>query len=508
MKKIFPPTTIILRSRKAELPPGGPAALRRSRLLAVAAGALALGAGGVRAETLADAIALAYQSNPGLQAQRAALRATDETYVQARAGYEPTASVQASVTTGDNTLFSSTAGTPIQGPGAVQSSSATLTLAQPLYTGGRVASAVDAADATVRAGREALRATEQSVLQNVINAYVAVRRDQAAVAIAQENVALLVGQLNEINARHKVGEITRTDVAQTQQRVSAGRAQLATAQANLSVSRATYAQVVGQSPGELAPEPPLNRLLPVSFEAAVDAAVARNPQLRQADYAERASAARIAEARAQTRPTLALQGSLSYAGNNVGLSTPFARYGHDVSASLVATLPLSTGGVTSSQIRQAAETNAVDRLGIENARRQAVFSVSQAWSELVGARESLLADQEQVDAAKDAFEGSRTEGKLGLRTSLDVLISEQDLNTAQLALIGARHDEYVAASGLLAAMGELTAEALSPGVTVYNPVKNFDRVRHMPLQAPWEPVVAAMDGVAAPSTPPPPAKPK
>jgi outer membrane protein len=222
---------------------------RQAGLFAAACSLALLTAAGAHAENLGDAIGLAYQTNPTLQAQRASQRALDENYVQARAGFRPTAGISASVTHDDNSSARST--------GQTNSSSATLTVTQPVYTGGRVSSQVTAAEADILAGREALRRVEISVLQSVIQAYVDVRRDQQRLAISQENVTVLQRQLEESNARFNVGELTRTDVAQTQARLAAAQATLASAQAQLAISRANYDAVVGQNPGELAPEPPL-----------------------------------------------------------------------------------------------------------------------------------------------------------------------------------------------------------------------------------------------------------
>ena len=464
--------------------------------LGLALGVLALGLSEARAETLADAVALAYESNPTLQAQRASQRALDETYVQAAAGYNPTAAVQGTITTdSNNERGASSSGTP---SGRSQTSSATLTITQPIWTGGRVSSQVNAAEAGVLAGREQLRATEQGVLQSVIQAYADVRRDQESVAIAQDDAALLRRQREESQARFDVGEITRTDVAQTEGRLAASQAQLSAALAQLANSRAAYAAVVGQNPGDLAPEPSLARLLPATIDQAFAAAERNNPQIRAADYAEQASAARVAAAKAQTRPTVAVQASLGYIGGNLGVATPFANYSHDISATAVARFPIFTGGVTSSQIRQAAETNNVDRINIETTRRQVVLGVARAWNQLLGARAGLAANEQQVKAANIAFEGTRQEAQVGLRTTLDVLITAQDLRGAELALVGSRHDEYVAAVALLSATGSLFARDLSAATPVYDPKANFDRVRHAWGWTPWAPAVAGIDRLGAP----------
>jgi outer membrane protein len=464
---------------------------------------LALAPQAGHAETLADAVAAAYQSNPTLQQQRASLRSLDETYVQAEAGYYPTVSLNTTITTDTNnaqTALQNLPGIDQQlVPGQSQTSAAGIQINQAIYTGGRVARAVDASHAGIMAGREALRSTEESVLQATIQAYVDTRRDQQALAIAMDNLNLLRGQLDEARARFGVGEITRTDVAETEANVAAAEANLAAAQTALANSRAAYAAIVGHEPGDLAPEPPLTRLLPGTLDEAVEAARRRSPDILRSAYTADASAAREAEVKALTRPTLSLQANLGYVGGSLGLHTPFSHYSHDITASAVATFPIFSGGVTSSQIRQAAETNAADQIGIEVARRQAFYSVSQAWNQLQGARASQAAEKAQEKAAALAFEGMRIESRAGQRSILDVLITQQSLTNARIALVSAGHDEYLAAANLLAAMGALNAADLAPGTPVYDPTRNFDRVGRGPFWAPWEPAIATIDRIGAPA---------
>jgi outer membrane protein len=451
------------------------------------------------AESLADAIALAYQTNPTLQAQRATQRALDESYVQARTGLRPTASISASVTTSytDPESFFS--------PNMNNSSNATLSISQPIYTGGRVSNQIAASEADVMAGRENLRRVEESVLASVIQAYVDVRRDQERLRIAQENVNVLQRQLEETKARFDVGELTRTDVAQAEARLAAAQAGLSSAQAQLAISRSNYASVVGQSPGELEPEPSLANLLPASVDQAFDAAEKNNPQILAADYTEQASRARVAYARAQYLPTVSARLSLGESGSASDSGSPFANNSTIASASAVVTVPLFTGGLTESQIRQAKERNNTDRINIEAARRQVLLNVSTAWNQLLGARANLVSNEEQVRAATVAFEGVRQEAQVGLRTTLDVLNAEQELRSAELALASAKHDEYVAAAGLLAAMGKLEIPNLVPSVPVYDPKKSFDRVNHSWGWVPWEGAVHALDQVFAPQVGPAPA---
>ncbi len=484
---------------------------RRASLAAASCGSVLVLAFAAQAEptTLADAITLAYQTNPTLQAERATLRATDEEYVQAEAGLRPTIGITGSVTRDDNQLnelaelgFPGASGSTI-----TNSSQGALTISQPLYTGGRATGAMNAAQADIMAGRESLRRTEISVLQSVVGAYLDVRRDQEQLEIAEDNVAVLKRQSEETQARFDVGEVTRTDTAQADARLAQAQSQAATAQSTLAIARSTYAEVVGENPGELAPEPPIAQLLPATVDAAFDAAEAGNPQLLQANYAEQSSAAHLAEAKAATRPSAEIDATLGYAGGASALgvspsSNPFVDYSRDVTVTASAKIPLFTGGLTSSQIRQAAEQDNVSRIGIEEARRQVLQAVAQAWNQLLGARASLTADEQQVKADTVAYEGTRQEQQVGLRTTLDVLNAQQELETSELALVGARHDEYIAAAAVLAATGALEAKDLIPSEPRYDPKANFNKVRHGVGWVPWDPVVQTLDRVGAPTTTP------
>ncbi|MFM8377280.1 MAG: TolC family outer membrane protein [Phenylobacterium sp.] len=441
---------------------------------------------------MAEAIAMAYASNPTLQAQRAQLRALDENWYQARSGYRPTLSATGRATWTETTL----PGTNPQVDIESNSGSAILSLTQPIYTGGRVSSAVSAAEADSLAGRETLRRVEAQVLGQVIQSYVDVRRDQEALRIRQTNVAVLQRQLDESRARFEVGEITRTDVAQSEARLAAAVALLNSAQATLATSRATYEAVVGQAPGDLAPEPPIGTLLPGSIEQAWDLAESGSPILRAAEYAEQASRARVAGARAEQMPTVALQGQLGYSGLASPLHTD--AYSRALSGGAVVTVPIFSGGQTLSRVRAATERNTVDRLGVENARRTVRQAITQSWSALQAARSNIEATDKQVRAARIAAEGVVQEQRVGLRTTIDVLNAEQELRAAELAQVSARRDEYVAAAGVLGQVGRLQAGYLVPEVPRYDPAANFNNLRVTWGWVPWEVPVSGVDGVLVP----------
>lgn len=457
----------------------------------------ALAAGPAAAETLADAIALAYENNPTLAAQRATQRALDETYVQARTGWRPTLSLSAQARYNEVRI-------PAEGRGLGEPSyretndgTAALTFTQPVWTGGRTAAAVSAAQAEVLAGAENLRRVEAQVLGTAIQAYVDVRRDMQSVRIREENVKVLTRQLEESNARFDVGEVTRTDVAQSQARLAQARALLQSAQATLATSRANYAQVIGQNPGDLAPEPSLQHLLPADPDQAYTIAEQNNPQLRAQQFAEQASRARVAGARAERMPTVSAQASVTHSGGTV---EPFERdqYRRGVTGTLNVNVPLFSGGLVSSRVRQAQDRNTADRLTVEGVRRSVLQSITQGWSQLIAARANISSTEEQVRAARIAAEGTRQEQQVGLRTTIDVLNAEQELRQAELNQVNAGRDAYIAATTVLVTMGRLEAKNLTPTVPQYDAAKHFKNLRITWGWVPWEEPIGIVDRVLTP----------
>ena len=461
--------------------------LKRSSVLAsVALIAVTAGlAAPVSAETLSDAIALAYRTNPTLLSQRANQRALDETVPQARAGLRPTVSLTADVD------YSRT-DTPA---GVVESDTAGIGigLSQNLYTGGRVGHAISAAEANVLAGAEQLRGVEQGVLASVIQAYVDVRRDMEILTIRQDNLAVLRRQLDESNARFEVGEITRTDVAQSQARLAQSEADLAQAQAQLSVSRAAYAAVVGQAPANLEAPVALPGV-PTDFDAALDVGLVENPSVRAAQYALQAAEARVAAARAEFLPSV--RATASYGGSS-DLSSFDLTDRTAFTAGASVSVPLFTGGLNRSRVAQALEQANAAQIDVEGQRRAVLQDVSSAYAQLVSARSTVTAGEQAVAAASVAAEGVRQEAQVGLRTTLDVLNQELELRSAQVQLVSARRNEYVAQAGVLAAMGRLQGEKLVASIEPYDAGANADAVRFRGA-LPWDPAIEALDRIAAP----------
>lgn len=437
------------------------------------------------AESLSDVIAYSYDNNPGIQAQRAALRALDESYVQARAGYGLTASASAGLTSYELR----------RGSGHVdaETNNIGLTVQQPLYTGGRVHARVSAAEAQIRGGREQLRRAELDLLQRVVAAYVSVRRDEQLLFLARDSVKVLERALSDNEARARVRTVTMTDVQQSRARLSQARTQAIAVEEQLAASRAQYFAIVGKNPGSLEDLPPLNAL-PKTIDEAFNAAEANSPQLLNAAYAEAASRARVAGAKAQTMPQVAARFEMQRTP-----TSPFSNRQYDNTrvASVVVSQPLFTSGQISSTIRQATEENNRDRLALDDTRLQVIQTVTQAWERVVSLRKQSASLEEELRANELAFYGIRQEERYALRSNIEVLNASAELSASQQNLARARAAEYVARVQLLGAIGVLTPNTLSQTARPYDPTENFKNVRNkgqMPLEGP----VRALDSLASP----------
>ena len=472
--------------------------LKRTRALAsVAVIAVITGMGGPAwAETLKDALSLAYQTNPSLLAQRANQRALDESIVQARAGLRPQLDV--SLSANYSRSDSPVVGTGLFASGGVSESDSggvSIGLSQTLWSGGRIGHGISAAEANILAGRENLRDIEQTVLASVIQAYADVIRDGEILSIRESNLGVLQRQLEEASARFEVGEITRTDVAQSESRLAQSEADLANARAQLSVSRASYAAIVGQAPGNLAPMPVLPGV-PTDFDNALDVALGDNPAIRSAAYALAAAESNVAAAKAEYLPSARLTASYGGSTGDLAAISDIADNTR-FQAGATISVPLFTGGLNRSRVAQALERANVAQINVEGERRNTLQSVSSAFAQSISSRATLQAGEEAVRAATVAAEGVRQEAQVGLRTTLDVLNQELELRNAQIALASARRNEYVAQANLLASMGRLEGQDLDAALTVYDPAANYDRVRNRG-GLPWDGIVETIDRLAAP----------
>src|SRR6516164_506527 len=431
--------------------------------------------------TMPGALALAYQSNAQLNAQRAAARATDENVPTALAGYRPRVSGTASVTEQylDNVVKTTAAsGAPIyvQSKGAAVQSSFGLTASQTLYNGFQNGNRTRQAESQVFAAREALRSMEQTVLLEAATAYMNLLRDAAILELQRSNVNVLEVTLRQTRDRFTAGEVTRTDVAQAESRLSGGRSQLSLAESNYVTAQAQYLQVVGvPAPARLAPAPPVDRLSPRTLDGAIARGRTEHPLITTAMYNVDIALQQVKIAEGALAPVLAVVGNVQ---KNYG-STQSLAVLETLQASIAAqlTVPIYQGGAEYSAIRQAKETLGQRRLDLDTARDQVQATVTQAWGQLDAAKAQIDATQSQVTAAEVALNGVREEARVGQRTTLDVLNAQQDLVNARVALVTAQRDRVVASYTVLAATGALSPQILGLKIEVYDPVTHYQQVR-------------------------------
>ncbi len=444
---------------------------------AVVAAGLLVSVPSAGAETLEEALAAAYNTNPTLLADRARQRATDEGVPQAKSAWVPTVTMDASYQFNNSRRqsalsFFGVPSAPITTTVYTESYSASITAQQTLFQGFRNFNALRAAKARRREGVSVLTATEQSVLQAAVTAFTDTIRDLATVELNENNVQVLRRQLEASEDRFRVGEITRTDVAQSEARLSLSQSQLTDAEATLAEARARYEAVIGNPPGSLDSDPPLPDL-PGSLEEAIALALETNPDLLAAVEAEKASRFDVAQAKGGLLPTIALQarGQISEdtnRANNQSSSTQFLS---------TFSMPLYQGGRQFSIIRQTKHQASQFRIRVAEIRRRVIQDATNAWENLLAARARIVSDQQQVRANEIAFEGVQQEAQVGSRTTLDVLDAEQELLNSRVSLVRSERDEYVASYGLLSAMGLLTAQGLGLPVEIYDPERNYRAVR-------------------------------
>jgi len=402
------------------------------------------------AETIADAVTSAYRSNPQLGAARARQAALGETAEQARSLGRLTA--EGNGAAGYDRL--------VYGRGAAGTASAAL----PIWAGGRVKTAVRAAEGDVAAGREGVRDAEAAIVEAVAIAYADLLFDQQAVAIAKADIDLLEHQVAESRERFRLGNATRTDVARLEAQRAGAVATLARAEATLVTDAAGFRALVGRDAGALAPPGDTFAALPPTLDAARERALDANPLIRRNQRLIDAADARIDQARADGAPFVAAGGSYGRAvggGAAVDRGLPLA-----ASAGVTIRVPILTGGLVASQVREARAGWRAARFDAEAAAREAVRATDAAWANLAGARAQAAANADSAAAAEQALKGVRAEYAFGLRSTLDILVADERLRAAQLALARARGDTLIAQAALLRATGRLDDASFGPAGAV------------------------------------------
>jgi outer membrane protein len=424
------------------------------------------------AETLPDALVKAYQSNPQLNADRSRQRGTDENVPQALAGYRPqvVASLSAGLQAVRNLLPDNTVQSDTLRPWTIG-----VTVSQILFNGFKTTNSVRVAEFQVQSGREALRNTGQGVLLDAVTAYMNVLANQALVEAQRTNVAVLREIQATTRRRLDAGDVTPTDTAQAEARLSRGLADLNAAEVVLAISRATYTQVIGQPSSQLVPAAPVDRLSPTALAAATETANHEHPAVLGAGYDVDVAQTTIKVAEGSLLPTVAVQASASRSRQS---DSTLSTFGTDQASVLgQINVPIYDGGTAASQTRQAKELASQSRMVLEQVRNQTKTVVVSAWVSNEGTKVALTAVESEVRAADTALQGVRREAAGGQRTTIDVLNAQQDLTNARSRLILAQRDRVIASYTLLSAVGRLDVHTLNLNTPDYLPEVHYHQVR-------------------------------
>jgi len=414
--------------------------------------------------TLEDALAMAYATNPRLEAQRAQLRATDEDVAKAVSGYRPQIGASGSYGFEKNSIGNVLLPVPNGHPRDV-----TVTITQPVFDA-RTLLQIRLANATVRAGRAQLTAVEEAVLLEAATAYFDVVQDEANLDFRRQNVQLLQDQLAAVRARFMAGDLTDTDVQQVTARLAGAQADVTQTEAKLSASRAAFERAIGRPAETLQTEPKLPQMLP-SEQAAIEEAEQRNPQVATAREQARVADVSVDVASSERLPTLSLQGQYIRGKDEI------ARGINEEALSLIAQLrvPLYQGGGEYADLRKARElrTQATDQ--IESALRDVRDNLHTAWAGETAARESLALYEQEVRADQAAYADLQEQLVAGERTVIELLNAAQELLIARVSLSNARHDYYVNAYRVATSVGRMTATALNLPGPIYDPEQHYNR---------------------------------
>jgi outer membrane protein len=453
--------------------------------LASAAMTVLIAAAPASAETLEQAMASAYQSNPTLLSERSKLRATDELVPQALSNWRPTVTVSGNATRSNtysyinsgSTIGGVTSGTPqgtqVTSAGTVVYNAETmgLSVTQPIFRGGRTVAQTRQADAQVEAERAQLSITEQQVLLNVATAYLNLVQAQSVLQLSINNEQVLQRQLDSVQDRFRVGEVTRTDVAQAQSRLSAAHADRTQAEGSLRTARAAYVQTVGHLPDKVE-YPDTLPGLPADAQAAQALAATQNPSIGNAQATYQAALEGIDLIAGELLPQVSVTGTAERIVNFDGPST----LENVAQAVISVTVPIYQSGQEYSRLRAQKQTAGQTRATLDQSRRDVEESLTAAWESLQTGRARRASYTDQINAAKVALEGVTRENQVGSRTVLDVLNAEQELLQAEVNEVQAHHDEIVAAYQLLNATGQLTAQYLALPVELYDPAVHYEEV--------------------------------
>lgn len=427
----------------------------------------------VAADTLSDILEYTYENSTTITANRAGLKAVDESVAQAKSGYRPQISAQGSISrahyenTYDNAYLSD------KQKSYLNPSDISLSFTQPVFTGLSTVNTVESAKSNVRAGRADLLNTEQSVLLNATAVYMDVVRDKAVLDLQKNNEKVLKEHLDSYKKRFKVGDLTRTDVAQAEARYAGATANRIAAEGQLKISKANFLSVVGIEPEDLQDMSDVNFQLPTDMDEAIRLALANNPKVHAAEYATKAAESAVKAQKGALLPVVNVGGAVGRQKEQVSIKqSDYWQVGANV------IVPLFQSGKEYADVRAARQTENKYRILWHKTIQDVRAETISAWEGYQSNKARITSIRKQIDASKIALNGVIREAKVGSRTVLDVLDAEQEHLDNQVSLVKAHRDEIVSAFSLMSAIGQMNPEGLGLSVQSYDPKAYYEDVKN------------------------------
>ena len=422
----------------------------------------------LKANSLEEALSLAYKKNPSIQAKRANLRSIDELVSLSSSEFYPKirfiGSYGETVTNYNDT-------NEIK----LKPSVAKVEAEQIIFSGGRLLNNRSQSLNLVAASRADLNILEQEVLFSAAEAFFNVLTSQKIIELREVNLDVLNERLEVAKIQFEVGELTLTDVAQSEARLSLSQANLAEARSILEKNKAIYKSIIGVSPQNLSNDF-FSLSLPTTIEEALSVANTKSPYIKFAEKSELSSRFGIKSAKSKLLPSLRLIGEFSNSEEML-----FNMDGDGYQLMGVVSMPIFSGGLNWSNIRKAQEINIRDKFKLVEARRFVEQEVKSAFSQYHSSLIKVNSSKKQFEANKIALEGVKEEFELGTRTNLDVLDAEQEFLDSQVSMISSENNSKLSMFYLLLSVGSLSPDFLSLPISKYDPNLNYNKVKNIKL---------------------------
>ena len=441
-----------------------------AKILSISVTTIALTIGNASATELRDVLVYTYNTNPALLAERENLKATDELYYQAFAGFMPSASLNYG-RENDSLRAGKSAGITHIGK------SQDFIINQPIFNGGQSIAQMHRAMAQIKAEQAQLKITEQKIFLNAIAAYMDVVRNEEILKLSEENIEALKKNQLSTNERFKLGEVTRTDLSQSDARVSRAISDRTRTMGDLTVSRATFKNVTGMEAINLK-DPERAKNLPSSSEVAILLATQNSPNIVQAENTLKGAKSAVSQNESALLPSVSLRGDYR---DTTGFPTLGSAEYDTKSLALNVSIPLYQSGSEYSRIRASKDTVEQQKKNLEQTIRDVTETAVRAWQSMQVSEATLKSSEDAVNAAKIALAGVTQEAEIGSRTVTELLDAEQQVYQTETEFARAKHDAKFGSYQVLATIGNLTAKDLGLPVTYYNPKLHLDKVKYLPI---------------------------